>query len=145
MNDAYPFKRKLNYEKLKFLIGSSQNSIEWWPGPNDLRKWNWLQYAKYVTTSLDSFGNSSISQIALQFYKPDFKNFKFNNNLVNRKFNLFDTLEQFDIDQFKSISQSNSNNLNNINQLNNDLNSKNSKLNPEQLYTRMVSIRTIYL
>ena len=51
------------------LIGSTSQAIEFWPGPSDLRAWDWDQYVKYVTTSLDSFG-PSLSQLALQVYPP---------------------------------------------------------------------------
>ena len=51
------------------LIGSTAQSIEFWPGPSDLRSWDWDQYVKYVTTSLDSFG-PRLSQLALRVYPP---------------------------------------------------------------------------
>ena len=123
MNDAYPFDKKIDYEKLEFLIGTSANSVEFWPGPNDIRNWDWIKYAKYVSTSLDSF-NFSISQLALQHYPP---NFKLNNNLMNKK--------AFEINR-KQSSQ-----LNEINQLNSQiyLDKKRQKSSPESLYTRMVS------
>ena len=50
-----------------FLIGSTAQSIEFWPGPSDLRSWTWEEYTKYVTTSLDSFG-PSLSHLALSVY-----------------------------------------------------------------------------
>lgn len=50
-----------------FLIGSTAQSIEFWPGPSDLRFWTWEEYTKYVTTSLDSFG-PSLSHLALSVY-----------------------------------------------------------------------------
>lgn len=144
MNDAYPFDRKLNYDKLQLLIGTSANSIEFWPGPNDLSRWGWLQYAKYVSTSLDSF-NSSISQLALQQYPPrgDLKNFKLNNNPLSGKRvqNSFDLIDQLSLEQQQQSKTKldQPNQLNDINQLNSDLNTKKSKLSPESLYTRMVS------
>lgn len=51
------------------LIGSTSQAIEFWPGPSDLRSWDWDQYVKYVTTSLDSFG-PRLSQLALRVYSP---------------------------------------------------------------------------
>ena len=51
------------------LIGSTSQAIEFWPGPSDLRSWDWDQYVKYVTTSLDSFG-PRLSQLALRVYPP---------------------------------------------------------------------------
>ena len=52
-----------------FLIGTSSESIDFWPGPVDLSTWTWAQYVKYVTTSLDSFG-PKLSNLALSLYPP---------------------------------------------------------------------------
>lgn len=53
--------------RVPLLVGTSAQAIEYWPGPNDLRTWTWSQYAKYVTTSMDSFG-PRMSQMALEKY-----------------------------------------------------------------------------
>jgi len=54
---------------IPILIGSTAQSVEYWPGPRDLSKWTWNNYNKYVTTSLDSFG-PRLTQMALQQYPP---------------------------------------------------------------------------
>ena len=51
------------------LIGSTAQAIEFWPGPRDLDTWQWRDYTKYVTTSLDSF-SAQISRKSLQLYAP---------------------------------------------------------------------------
>lgn len=65
MFDAFPFKQQLI--NVPILIGSTSHAIEFWPGPSDLNQWNWSDYRKYVTTSLDSFG-MEISKQALELY-----------------------------------------------------------------------------
>ncbi|KAF8791646.1 Carboxylesterase 1E like protein [Argiope bruennichi] len=48
-------------------FSTSAQAVDFWPGPDDLRSWNWNQYRKYVTTSLDSF-DPRISQLTMQLY-----------------------------------------------------------------------------
>ena len=138
VKEAYPFDRLLDYNRLQFLIGTSSNAVEWWPGPNDIRGWSWLQYAKYVSTSLDSF-DSSISQAALQHYPPDLKNFKnFADSFVNNRKPFDQTAKQ---SAKKQIAANQQENRNEINQLNSEnyANKNRPKSSPEALYTRMVS------
>lgn len=133
MKEAYPFDRQLDYNRLQFLIGTSSNAVEWWPGPNDIRSWSWIQYAKYVSTSLDSF-NSSISQLALQHYPPDLKSFKASaNSFVNNR-------KDQAANQRKQLANQ-EDSLNEINQLNSENYTHKNRLksSPEALYTRMVS------
>ncbi|XP_023228559.1 uncharacterized protein LOC111628933 [Centruroides sculpturatus] len=52
---------------LPLLIGTGSQSVDIWPGPEDLSLWTWNQLRKYVTTSLDSF-DPRISQMALHLY-----------------------------------------------------------------------------
>lgn len=54
---------------IPLLIGSASQAIEIYPGPHDLFTWDWKQYTKYVTTSLDSFG-PRLSQLTLDLYPP---------------------------------------------------------------------------
>ncbi len=67
VRDSYP------YDSYKtdtpILIGSTSQAINFWPGPRDLSTWQWTDYSKYVTTSLDSFG-SQVSRKSLQLYAP---------------------------------------------------------------------------
>ena len=143
MKEAYPFDRKLDYNRLQFLIGTSANAVEWWPGPNDIRSWSWIQYAKYVSTSLDSF-NSSISQLALQHYPPDLKSFKTGGFANKRKAPSFEPTTKGSAqgaDKQRKQMVSEQENLNEINQLNSEnyANKNRPKSSPESLYTRMVS------
>ena len=135
MSEAYPFDRPLDYNRLQFLIGTSSNAVEWWPGPNDIRSWSWIQYAKYVSTSLDSF-NSTISQMALQHYPPDLKSFKAD-GLANKRKTSDQTSKQ--TSGPRTVNQQNS--RNEINQLNSEnyVNKNWPRSSPEALYTRMVS------
>lgn len=49
------------------LIGTGAQAVDVWPGPDDIRRWSWTQYKKYVTTSLDSF-KPRVSELALRIY-----------------------------------------------------------------------------
>lgn len=142
VKEAYPFDRELDYNRLQFLIGTSANAVEWWPGPNDIRSWSWIQYAKYVSTSLDSF-NSSISQLALQHYPPELKSFKTGGFMNKRRAQNFEPTTSKESTQAagKLRKVSDQENLNEINQLNSENYAiKNRpKSSPESLYTRMVS------
>lgn len=53
--------------QVPLLIGSAKQAIEVWPGVEQLANWTWIQYEKYVTTSLDSFGNN-LTESALELY-----------------------------------------------------------------------------
>jgi hypothetical protein len=65
--DSYPFDSSVIDSPV--LIGSTAQAIEFWPGPRDLDTWQWRDYTKYVTTSLDSF-SAQISRKSLQLYAP---------------------------------------------------------------------------
>ncbi|XP_054152453.1 acetylcholinesterase-like [Oppia nitens] len=67
VRDAYPFSESMFNSPV--LIGSTSQAIEFWPGPRDLDTWQWRDYTKYVTTSLDSFG-AQVSRQSLQLYAP---------------------------------------------------------------------------
>lgn len=139
VKEAYPFDRRLDYNRLQFLIGTSSNAVEWWPGPNDIRGWSWLQYAKYVSTSLDSF-NSSISQAALQHYPPDLKSFKTSGieSLVNNR-KTFDQAAKQPTKKQIGDQWENRNEINQLNSENYANKNRPTKSSPEALYTRMVS------
>lgn len=62
---------------ISLLIGSGAQSIEFFPGPRDLKNWTWHDYTKYVTTSLDSFG-PKLSQLALELYPAEISEWNFN-------------------------------------------------------------------
>ena len=66
---AFPYVSSKEPLRHNLLIGSTAQSIDFWPGPRDLSHWTWDQYVKYVTTSLDSFG-PKLSQLALSVYPP---------------------------------------------------------------------------
>ena len=67
VRDSYPFDSSIIGSPI--LIGSTSQAIEFWPGPRDLDTWQWRDYTKYVTTSLDSF-SAQISRKSLQLYAP---------------------------------------------------------------------------
>lgn len=63
-----PFEDNItNMIQVPLLIGSAKQAIEVWPGVEQLVNWTWVEYEKYVTTSLDSFGNN-LTEAALQLY-----------------------------------------------------------------------------
>ncbi|CAL1265778.1 unnamed protein product [Larinioides sclopetarius] len=54
-------------EDIPTLVGTTAQATDAWPGPDDLFKWDWNQFSKYVVTSLDSFAQG-IGHEALCMY-----------------------------------------------------------------------------
>ncbi|GBM89382.1 hypothetical protein AVEN_226946-1 [Araneus ventricosus] len=52
---------------LSSCLGTTAQATDAWPGPDDLFKWDWNQFSKYVITSLDSFAQG-IGHEALRMY-----------------------------------------------------------------------------
>ncbi|XP_054152452.1 para-nitrobenzyl esterase-like [Oppia nitens] len=65
--DWYPFNKMPN--DIPILMGSSAQTVSFWPGPRELMSWTWADYNKYVTMSMDSFG-PRLSQLTLSLYQP---------------------------------------------------------------------------
>lgn len=49
------------------LIGSSAQAVEYWPCPRNLNKWNWSDFERYVSTSLNSFSADTYKTATLLY------------------------------------------------------------------------------
>ncbi|XP_053210945.1 uncharacterized protein LOC128394625 [Panonychus citri] len=137
ITDWLPFHKMDSINQIPLLVGTAAQSIELWPGIEQLRNWTWDEYKKYVTTSLDSFG-PNLTELTLRLYPIPEKRSESNNNMDDN------TIENSAI-----LTQSNSNYNNDSNNItvNNHLNHNNSSssnvnsnnLTPELLYATMVS------
>lgn len=136
ITDWLPFNKMDSINQIPLLVGTAAQSIELWPGIEQLRNWTWTEYKKYVTTSLDSFG-PNLAELTLQLYPIPEKSTPESNT----------TESEFYLAQYNSSYNNDSNtiNSNNINTNNPSINSNNNNtvnennLTPELLYATMVS------
>lgn len=54
--------------KIDFLIGSSSQAAEYWPCPRNLQHWNWTDFVRYSSTSLNSFRPGTYQE-AMRLYE----------------------------------------------------------------------------
>lgn len=49
------------------LLGSTAQAVEYWPCPRNLNQWNWEEFERYVSTSLNSFSRETFKK-AIEMY-----------------------------------------------------------------------------
>lgn len=49
------------------LLGSTAQAVEYWPCPRNLEQWNWEEFERYVSTSLNSFSRETFKK-AIETY-----------------------------------------------------------------------------
>lgn len=49
------------------LLGSTAQAVEYWPCPRNLNQWNWEEFERYVSTSLNSFSRDTFKK-AIKIY-----------------------------------------------------------------------------
>lgn len=67
VHDALPFNSNKNPIDISLLVGTAAQSVQFWPGPNEIRNWTWSEFSKYSKLSLDSF-SSELSELASKLY-----------------------------------------------------------------------------